>query len=176
MSKVHYVVPSGPVEDAIVVRLGAGTGSSNNLTTAEEGKAVKFVATDRWDLCAVGDGIDGFIAAVEPATSGGYTIGSIMQGKKNAQMFYATADGLEATAGTGTIAAGDYVVASTITAKGTALAAYQKVVKATIQPGAVPADLTAAGAQTLAAMTAWKVVSVMAGAGAVGTTIVIQRM
>ena len=49
-------------------------------------------------------------------------------------MIFATADGLQATAGTGAIAVGDYVVAGTATAKGTALTVYPKVCKATVQP------------------------------------------
>lgn len=176
MSKAHYVVPSGPTEDAVVVRLGAGTTTSDNMSTYDEGKLVKQVATDRWDLCAAGDAIDGVISSVEPATSGGYSIGGILRGKKSNQFFNATADGLQATAGTGTLAMGDYVVAGTITAKGTALTAYPKVCKATIQPGDVPGSLTAAAAQVLAMANAWKVVSLVTGAGAVGTTVVIERV
>lgn len=171
MSKAHYIVPSGPSSDAIVVRLGAGTGASNNLSVADEGKLVKLVGESRYDLCAAGDAIEAVISSVEVATSGGYSIGGIIDEDK----IFATADGLQATAGTGVIAVGDYVVAGTITAKGTALSAYPKVCKATVQPGDVPASLTAAAAQTLAALHAWRVVSLgTVGTGAVGTTIVLE--
>jgi len=101
---------------------------------------------------------------------------------------FALADGLEATPGTGTIAIGDYVVAGTATAKGTALTSFPKVCKATNQPGAtvttsdnVAANINAAIAKvvdaTANAIYAWRVVSLgSAGTGAVGTTIVIKRV
>lgn len=160
-------------DEAVTVRLGAGTGSSNNMTTAEVGKPVKLVGESRFDLCAAGDPIEGVIIAVETATQDGYTIGSIVdEGYKQV-----TFDGLQATAGTGTIAIGDIVVAGTAVAKGTALTGPMKVCKATNQPGAVPGDLTAAGQQAKNAMFAWRVVSLgAAGTGAVGTTGIVQRV
>lgn len=158
---------------AKTVRLGAGTGTSNNWTSAEAGKIVKLGADNRYVAAVAGDAIEGFVAAVENATQDGYTIGSIIdEGYKEV-----TFDGLQATPGTGTIAAGDYVVAGTVVAKGTALTGPVKVTKATVQIGAVPADLTAAGAQIKASMFAWRVVSLgTAGTGAVGTTGTIERV
>ncbi len=175
MSKLHYMTPAGPLSDPMTVRLGASATSGANLSVADEGKAVKFVADSNYDLCAAGDAIHGFILAVEVATSGGWTIGGVIDDDE--QLVTVTADGLQATAGTGTIAVGDYVVAGTITAKGTKLTAFPKVCKATIQLGDVPASLTAAAAQTVSALYAWKVVSLgTVGTGAVGTTIVIKRI
>lgn len=180
MSKAHYITPTGATPDVMTVRLGSavavggipGTGGSM-YPELDANKLVKFVGESQFDLCAAGDLIHGQIVSVEQATSGGWTIGGIIDEEE----IFATADGLQATAGTGTIAVGDYVVAGTITAKGTALAAYPKVCKSTVQPGAVPADLTAAGAQVLAALFSWKVLSLgTAGTGAVGTTIVISRV
>lgn len=158
MSKAHYFMPTGATPTVVPVRLGAGSGSANNLTTAEEGKLIKLVAESRYDLCAAGDAIEGLIYSVEPATSGGFTVG----GRVCEGAIYASADGLQATAGTGAIAVGDYVVAGTITAKGTRLTTYPKVCKATSQtPGAH----------------AWRVMSLgTVGTGAVGTTIVIERV
>lgn len=171
MSKLHYMTPEGPVSVPMTVRLGAGTGASNNLSIADEGKLVKFVGESRYDLCAAGDLIYAQIMGIEIATSGGYTVGGV----NDEDMIWALADGLQATAGTGTIAVGDYVVAGTITAKGTKLTSYPKVCKATAQIGGVPADLTAAGVQVLASLHAWQVVSQgPAGTGAVGTAIVIK--
>lgn len=157
MSKLHYIMPSGATPKVQPVRLGA-TGSSNNLSTADEGKLIKLAATDRYDLAAAGDAIEGVIYSVEPATSGGFTVG----GRVTEGMIYAVADGLQATPGTGAIAVGDLVVAGTITAKGTALTSYPKVCKATSQ---TPVLFN------------WRVVSLgTAGTGAVGTTIVIERV
>lgn len=173
MSKAHFVVPNGPTEDPITVRLGAGSGSSNNLSIFDQGKLVKLVAESRYDLCAAGDDIEGCIIDVSPATSGGFSVGSV--GEED--YLIVTADGLQATPGTGAIAVGDYVVAGTITAKGTALALYPKVCKATVQFGDVPADLTAAAAQVKRSLHAWRVISLgPVGTGAVGTTICIQPM
>ncbi len=170
MSTQHYVRPSSQSVDALPVRLGAGTGSANNLSFADSGKLVKFVGESRYDLCVAGDPIEAQIVSIENATSGGYTIGGI----NRCDRFYARADGLEATPGTGTINPGDYVVAGSITAKGTALTDFPKVCKATVQPGDVPATLTAAAAQIKASLHAVRVVSVLTGAGAVGTQIVCE--
>ena len=157
-SRQHYIAPQGSVENSITVRLGAGTGSGNNLSDVDANKIVKLVAESRYDLAAAGDSIEGFITSIDLATTGGYTIGGV----QTEGIAWATADGLQATAGTGVIAVGDLVVAGTITAKGTALTAYPKVCKATSQ--AVQKFM-------------WRVVSLgTAGTGAVGTDIVIAPL
>ena len=156
MANSHFIYPQGAVDNSITVRLGAGTGSANNIDSKENGKIVKLIAESRYGLAAVGDPIEAVITSVELATSGGYSIGGV----QNKGIMWATADGLQATAGVGVIAVGDYVVAGTATAKGTALTSYAKVCKAT--------------AQTLA-FNMWRVVSLgSAGTGAVGTDIVIM--
>ena len=173
MSKAHYLVPTGPLGDPMTVRLGAAANSGANLSVADEGKLVKLAGDSQYDLCVAGDLIHGAILAIEVATSAGWTVGGVL----DEDMLMVTADGLQATPGTGAIAVGDYVVAGTITAKGTKLTTYPKVCKATIQPGDVPGTLTAAAAQTLASLHAWQVVSLgVAGTGAVGTSIVIKPM
>lgn len=160
-------------DSAKTVRLGAGTGAANNVTSKEVGKPVKFVGESRFDLCAAGDPIEAVVVAVENATQDGYSIGSIVGEGYKAVTF----DGLQATPGTGTVAVGDYVVTGTVVAKDTALSGPMKVCKATQQPGAVPADLTAAGLQARNAVYAWRVVSLgTAGTGAVGTTGLIERV
>lgn len=173
MSKTHLIQPAGPSIDSEPVRLGASATTGANLSMNDVWKLVKFVGTDNYDLCAAGDLFDGAITSVEPALSAGWSIGGINKRDK----MLVLADGLQATPGTGVIAAGDYVVCGTVTAKGTALPNYVKVCKATVQIGAVPADLTAAGAQIAASLKAWKVVSLgSAGTGAVGTILTIERM
>jgi hypothetical protein len=156
-------------------RLANGTGSANVFTDADVGKAVKLVGDSQYNLCAAGDPIEAFVSSMESATLDNYSFGTVqVSGRKEV-----LADGLQATPGTGTIAIGDIVVASTAVARNTALAdqSSQKVVKATNQPGAVPADLTAAGQQAKNAAWAWRVVSLgSVGTGAVGTKIVIERV
>jgi len=142
--------------DAITVRLGAGTGSSNHVTITEVGKPVKLIAESRFGLCVAGDPIQAFVAAVESFTQDDYSIGSVVQeGFKEV-----TFDGLQATPGTGTVDLGDFVVTGTVVAKGTALSAAAKVTKATVQPGLMAgaalsaAAMTATTASAIAALTA----------------------
>jgi len=160
MSRNHFIAPTAPTESSMTVRFGAGNSSGDRWDLKEQGKAVKFVAESRYDLCAAGDEIEGFVTAVDPAPQNGYSIGSITQ----CDLRWATADGLQATPGTGTIAVGDYVLAGTATAKGTALTQYAKVTKATTQ------------ANVKASPFSWRVMSLgPAGTGAVGTAIVLKR-
>lgn len=158
------VTPLTGDHDVITARLGAGTGSANNLTDKEVGKFVKLVGESRYNLAAVGDEIEGFIDAIETATQDGYTIGSVCV---EAEFKGVTFDGAQGTPGTGNIAVGDYVVVGTPVAKDTALVVGTpaKVCKAT--------DQTAAKNSPFAC----RVISLgSAGTGAPGTTGVIQLL
>lgn len=143
--------------ECITARLGAGSGSANYVTDLELGKPVKLAGDSQYNLCAAGDQIEGFIRAVETWTADDFSIGSVQyEGRVKV-----TLDGLQATPGTGVIAVGDYVVAGTAVAKGTALGtAYPKVCKATTQTGMY---------------FAWRVVS-LDGTTAVGQTATIERV
>lgn len=175
-----------PTQPPVTARLGSAATAEGRMADTELFKFVKLAGESRYDLCAAGDQIEGQIVAREPATQDGYTIGSVLQ----SGFINAICDGLEATAGTGTIAVGDYVVCGTITAKGTALPTTipaPKVCKATNQPGGtidvsgtvnqttVNAALAKAADAALNAVYAWRVVS-LGDAGAVGDTCVIQRV
>ena len=93
--------------EPITARLGAGSGSANYVTDVEIGKPVKLVGDSQYGLCAAGDQIEGYIAAVETYTADDFSIGSVQfEGRKRV-----TLDGLQSTPGTGTCAVGDYVVA-----------------------------------------------------------------
>ena len=149
-----------PSRAPLTARLGAGTGAANQITDKEVGKAVKLVGDSRYDLCAAGDNIEGFINSLEPATLDDYSLGSVQVGDRKE----VTADGLEVSAGTGTIAVGDYVNMGTAVAKDTALTVPNKVTKATTQ------------ANVSGSPFAWRVVSLgSAGTGAVGTDILIEK-
>ena len=142
--------------EPITARLGAGSGSANYVTDVEIGKSVKLAGDSQYNLCAAGDQIEGFITAVETYTADDFSIGSVQfAGRKRV-----TLDGLQATPGTGTCAVGDYVVAGTAVAKGTALTVPPKVCKATTQTGMY---------------FAWRIVS-LEGTGAVGQIAVIERV
>lgn len=162
-------VPSTP---AITSRLGA---QGAPYADSEIGKLVKGTTESGHVLCASGDQIGGQIVAVETATADGFGIGSVNRRDR----IRAIADGLQATLGTGNLALGDQVVVGTAVALGTPLASYPKVAKSTIQVGAAPADLPAAGAQLalVASGNIWKVISLgSAGTGAPGTEVVIERV
>lgn len=142
--------------ELITARLGAGSGSANYVDDKEIGKPVKLVGDSQFNLCAAGDQIEGFIGAVETYTADDFSIGSVQtDGRKRV-----TLDGLQATPGTGVCAVGDYVVAGTAVAKGTALTVPPKVCKATTQTGMYYA---------------WRIVS-LEGTGAVGQIAVIERI
>lgn len=161
MANKSLIVETIHSEKVKTVRLG-NTGAGNQHGYAENGKAVKLVGDSRYALAAVGDAIEGFQQSSnwpEQGTQDGYSIGGIVSTGYKAVTF----DGLQATPGTGAIAVGDYVVTGTVVAKGTALAAPLRVVKATDQAAAKAAPFKA------------RVVSLgTAGTGAVGTTGTIE--
>jgi hypothetical protein len=129
---------------------------------ADNGKAVKLAALDNYVLCAAGDAIEAVQVTSNLETQGtvdGYAIVGIVDKGYKAVTF----DGLQATPGTGVIAAGDYVVTGTVVTSGTALTGPLKVTKATDQAAAKTAPFRA------------RVVSLgSAGTGAVGTTGIIE--
>lgn len=147
-------------EKVVTTRVGT-TGTP--LKNVDIGKAVKLIATDNFGLAALGDPIEGYLSTSNWDNSGtvdGFAIGGVIK----SGTVSATFDGSQA-AGTGAIAAGDYVVVGTVVAAGTALTGPLKVRKAT--------DQAAAAASPFAA----RVVSLgTAGTGAVGTTGLIELL
>lgn len=142
--------------ESFTARLGVGSGSANYVTDLEIGKPVKLVGDSQYNLCAAGDQVEGFVTAVETYTADDFSIGSVdASGRKRVML-----DGLQATPGTGVIAVGDYVVAGTAVAKGTALVGAPKVCKATTPTGMY---------------FAWRVVS-LEGTTAVGQYATIARV
>lgn len=154
----HYIRPTAPSKASLTVRLGATATSGDNFSDLEVGKAVKLGGESQFVLAVAGNDIEAIVTSVESAIQNGWSIGGVLDG----DIAWARADGLQATPGTGTVAIGDYVVAGSITAKGTALTDWPKVCVAT-----TPAN----------SVYKWRVVSLgTAGTGAVGTTIVIKRV
>lgn len=129
---------------------------------ANNGKAMKLAGLDNYVLCAAGETIEAVQLTSNLETQGtidGYAIVGVSdKGYKSV-----TFDGLQATPGTGVVAAGDYVVTGTVVASGTALNGPLKVTKATDQAAAKAAPFKA------------RVVSLgVAGTGAVGTTGIVE--
>jgi len=181
-----------PTHPPITARIGTAADANGRVADTEMWKLMKLVGDSRYSMCAAGDPIEGQLVALEKATQDGYSIGSV----RTTGRMYATCDGLEATAGTGTIAVGDYVVCGTVVAKGTAISGTlpsPKVCKATNQPGtaivstvasadtaaavkvALDAVLVKAASANLNAIYAWRVVS-LGVAGAVGDSCIIERV
>ena len=154
--EMTVLVPENSQETA---RLGSGTRTAGTaLVDADKGKLLKLAGASRYDLCAAGDAIEASLTAVETAPLDDYTIGTV----QTAGRLKVTCDGLQATPGTGTVAVGDLVVASTPVAAGTALGTlvYPKVAQATSQtPG----------------LFNWRVVHVSVD-GSVGDTAIIERV
>ena len=162
-------------EKVSTVRLGTDTvANAGNYSDKEVGKPVKLTAESRYALCAAGDLIEGVVSSVNGGSYDGFSIGGIV----SSGLKEVTFDGLQATAGVGVVAVGDYVVAGTPVAAGTALTAPMKVCKATIQPGVTEAaDAPAVNDHINAAKYMWRVVSLgTAGTGAVGTVGIIERV
>jgi hypothetical protein len=158
MAQQHYIMPTVPDAKATAVRLGASNALAAQLTTVDEGKFVRLAGSSQYDLTTVGQDIEGVIYAVETAAQNLWSIGSVYSEGR----VFATADGLQATPGVGTLAVGDIVVTGTPVAKGTKATAYPKVCKAT-----TPANV----------VFKWRVVSLhTANTGAVGTVVVIERI
>ena len=158
MARFHKLVPTVPYPTAQTVYLGAD--ANNKFTPADVNKFVKLVGDSRYDLCAAGDDIQRQVVSVEQAPDNGSTIGGVAV-HQTGQMMFVTADGLQATPGTGAIAVGDIVVCGTVVARNTALSGWPKVCKAT-----TPANV----------VHKWRVVALSdANSGAVGQRLTIER-
>lgn len=146
-------------EKVVTARLGQ-SGAGNVFSDKEAGKAVKLTADSRYELCALGDAVEGIVSSVNVGTVDGYSIGGVVYGGYKEVTF----DGSQA-AGTGAITVGTYVVVGTVVAKDTALTGPLKVRSATDQAAAKAAPFKA------------RVVSLgSAGTGAVGTVGLVELL
>lgn len=144
---------------ADTARLGAGNAANQLFKDADQNKLVKLVGDSRYDLCAAGDEIEGRTLAVNTATMDGYSVGSV---QKNGRL-HVVLDGAQAD-GSGNIAVGEYVVCGSVQALGTAVSeSGPRVRKATNQSTAKASPF------------AWRVVAILTGSGAAGSTATIER-
>ena len=129
MAKFSIKPLINPYGANFTARMADAVGIPNQLVTADVGKLVRLKGESQYGLCAVGDEIEGVMATGEEMTPvDGYYLGSV-DDRNNLKV---TLDGLQSTPGAGTVAIGDYVVASTPVARGTTLGgAAPKVCKAT---------------------------------------------
>lgn len=154
------ITPTIYSEKVITARIGANA-AGTRANDYDVGKFVKLGGDSNYVLVSSADAIEGVVTSVETGVYDGYSLGGVV----SKGFVDVTANGLQATAGTGTIAVGDYVLATAPAAIQTADASPRKVVKATDQAAAKAAPFKA------------RVVSLgSAGTGAVGTTIVIELL
>lgn len=160
MAKFQMGVTINPYHINKTARVQDGATGVNPLTRLDNGKIVKLIASDQYGLAAVGNEIEGALEVADDiAPQDGFNLGSVRDAIGS--RLEVTFDGLQATPGTGVIAFGDYVVAGTVTARGTALPGPVKVCKAT--------------AAATGLVFKWRVIS-LKGTGAVGQLGVIERV
>jgi hypothetical protein len=146
------------MKDTISTALGAAAASG--IGNNDLNKAYKAGTAQNYVPCADGDAIEGFLTAIEPFTvNNGFVFGSVQRrGRKVVQNGAAQA----------TLGVGDFVVAFTQTAIGTA--GFAQVKKATATAA------TDDGALTQAGLFAWRVIRIVTGTGAAGDTVLVERV
>lgn len=146
------------LKDTISTALGAAAASG--IGNNDVGKAYKAGTVQNYVPCADGDPIEGFVTAVEPFTvNNGFVFGSVQRrGRKLVQNGAAQAQ----------LAVGDYVVAFTQVAIGTAGLAQVKKATATAA--------TDDGALNQAGLYAWRVIRIVSGTGVAGDQVLIERV
>lgn len=158
MAAFQFGVPAGFV-DSSTFSAALGVNAAGKLTDSDVGKAVKLIADSTYGLCADGNDIEGVLYSVEPATvNDGFGFGTILCDERF----------VGSNAGAGAIAVGAQVIAADQTAVGTALTA----ISSGVMTGVLPTPVKA-GTGTVFK---WRVISLLGGAGAVGTPILLERV
>lgn len=136
-----------PANEIITSALGTNSGAATSAT--DVGKAVKLSTANNHILATGGDEIDGFINSVEPVkVNGGYNLGGVLiEGRIEALV--------GANQGGTPMAVGDYVVADTQAAFGTAGVAKVKT--------GTPAHKF------------WRCIRIVSGTGVAGDTVLLER-
>lgn len=151
--------PLAGLADDSTFSAALGVSAGTKLTDSDKGKAVKLIADSNYGLCADGNDIEGILLSVEPITvNNGFGFGTVQHKERV----------VASNAGAGAIAVGAFVVAADQGAVGTALTP----ISSGTQTGVYPTPVKA-GAGTL---WKWRVISLLGGAGAVGTPILIERV
>ncbi len=150
------------IKDTVSAALGAAAASG--IGQKDLDKAYKMGTAQNYVPCADGDPIEAFVNAVEPFTvNQGFSFGSVQRrGRKTVQNGAAQA----------TLAVGDYVVAFTQVAIGTAGLAQVKKAATTADVDATPTPDTVA----IQTPYRWRVVRILTGTGVAGDQILIERV
>lgn len=146
------------IKDTVSAALGAA--ASSGIGQNDVGKAYKLGTANNYVPCADGDRIEGFVVAIEPFTVNNlFSFGSVQRGGRKT---------VQNGAGQAQLAVGDYVVAFTQVAIGTAGLAQVKKATAT----AAADD----GALTNAAPFHWRVIRIVTGTGVAGDQVLVERV
>lgn len=158
MAAFQFGVPAGFASDSyIAAALGVAAGTK--LTDLDIGKAVKLIADSNYGLVADGNDIEGVLVSVEPVTvNDGLGFGTVQVKERVVAI----------SAGAGALTLGAYVVAAAQQAVGTAVTAVSSGPHTGVKGPNVKA-----GAGVLFK---WRVVSLLSGAGAVGTPVLIEKI
>jgi hypothetical protein len=145
------------IKDTVSAALGASASSS--IGQNDLNKAYKMGTAQNYVPCANGDPIEGFVNAVEPFTVNNlFSFGAVQRrGRKTVQNGAAQAQ----------LAVGDFVVAFTQLAIGTA--GYAQVKKATATAAADDGALSNAGVY------AWRVIRILSGNGSAADLVLVER-
>lgn len=151
-------VPAG-FEDTSLCSAALGVNAAGKLTDYDLGKAVKLIADSTYGLCANGDDIEGQLVSVEPVTvNDGFGFGTIQVAERL----------VAKNSGGAAIAVGAEVIAAAQPAVGTAITAVSSGTQTGIRPMPVKSGT--------GAIFKWRVISLLGGAGAVGTPILIEKI
>lgn len=150
-------VPAGKIVSAAL-----GPNSSTTFETDDVGKPVKLGTANNYVLCVDGDEIQGFVTSVEPFTvNSGFSFGGVLlNGRKE------VVNG----AGQAQLAVGDFVVAYTQTALGTA--GTPKVKKGSAASQLTSGNYTYTERSPNTYM--WRVISLLSGTGLAGEAVLIE--
>lgn len=150
-------VPTGPLNPVATCLFGADGTAPNRFTDIELGKGVKLAGLDNYVLAADGDELEGIVLAVDGSTiNEGFSWGSVLRATPTVRL-------IARNGGAGAIAVGAYVLAAAQQAIGTANL---------LAGGLDPVPNVKAGAP---AVYKWRVISLLGGAGAVNSQILIER-
>lgn len=149
MADFQYKPLTHSPERLNVISTKLGASASAKVTMNDIGKAMKMGAVSNYLLCADGDELEGFMDSVDAATAGGFSFGGVAHPDPGFRV--------EAKVGGATaLIVGDYVVAGVQAAIGTK--SLPVVKKGT------PANFK------------YRVINLYTGAGAVGSTVLLEKI
>lgn len=131
-----------------VVSSKLGPDAATKYTMTEVGKAMKMAGSGNYVLCADGDEVEGFMDSLEPMTQDGFSFGGVANPSSGQRV--------ECKVGGATVLVfGDLIVAG---------------VQAAVGTNSLPVVKKGTPTKFL-----WRVISLF-GAGAIGSTVVIERI